>query len=250
MMIKKIPTLLAIIIFTISITACGSKTNNVPYENYRGLKNLDTALDYLLKGNNQAAMNSYERAIDIFIRANDFCNAAKAGIFLYTAEPVTQNIYFLTDAENHSNIGKCSNELLIINLLSNINDNKTINVEDYTALNEPFLSFAEAYHNKSIEPIKLIIDQKDTSNRLKSVLYRILAEYYLNIKSENSLTLASVMIETALKIDQSNSWLKNMLYDEKLKLKLMQIKKLDTTTQIKKIEILSEKVNVMEDIND
>ena len=249
-MIKKISILFSIILFTTLISACGSKTNDVPYENYRGLKNLNTALDYLLKGSNVAATNSYDRAIDIFIRANDFCNAAKAGIFLYTAEPVSQNLHFLTDAENYSNLGKCDNELLIIKLISNINDNKTINVKDYANLDQPFLSFAEAYHNKSIEPIKILIDQKYTSNRLKSVLYRILAEYYININSAESLTLANLMIDSALKIDQANSWLKNMLYDEKLKLKLMQTKKVDTTTQIKKIEILSEKINVVENIDE
>ena len=216
-MIKKIYTLFIIIVITTVISACGSKSNDVSYENYRGLKNLDTSLNYLLKGNNPAAMNSYNRSVDIFIRVNDFCNAAKAGVFLYTAEPVSENIHFLKDAENYSNLGNCRNELLIINLLTNINDNRTINVEDYVTLDEPFLSFAEAYHNKSIEPIKVLIDQKYTSNRLKSVLYRKLAEYYINSKSENSLALANSMIENALKIDQSNSWLKNMLYDEKLK---------------------------------
>ena len=249
-MIKKISTLFNIIILTTLISACGSKSNDVPYESYRGLKNLNTALNYLLKGSNVAAMNSYDRAVDIFIRTNDFCNAAKAGIFLYTAEPINQNLHFLTDAKDYSNLGKCSNELLITKLLTNINDNKTINVKDYISLDQPFLSFAEAYHNKSIEPIKVLINQEYTSNRLKSVLYRKLAEYYININNAKSLTLANLMIDSALKIDQANSWLKNMLYDEKLKLKLMQIKKTDTTTQIKKIEILSEKINVVEDINE
>lgn len=249
-MIKKMSGLFIIIIFTTLISACGSKSNNVPYENYRGLKNLETSLSYLLKGNNEAAISSYDRAVDIFIRTNDFCNAAKAGIYLYTAEPINQNIHFITDAENYSNLGKCSNELLIITLLLDMADNKTINVNDYINLDEPFLSFAEAYHNKSIEPIIVLINQEYTSNRLKSVLYRKLAEYYININSDESLNLANLMIETALKIDQSNSWLKNILYDEQLKLKLMQIKKIDTTIQIKKIEILSEKIIVVENINE
>ncbi len=249
-MIKKIPILLIITIFTTMISACGSKTNDAPYDNYRGLKNLETSLNYLLKGNSEACMNSYDRAVDVFIRVNDFCNAAKAGIFLYTAEPIKQNLHFITDAENYSKLGKCDNELLIVDLLTNINDNKTINVKDYIKLDDPFISFAEAYHNKSIEPIKVLVDQKYTSNRLKSVLYRKLAQHYIDINSVKSLKLANVMIENALKIDQPNSWLKNMLYDEKLKLKLMEIKKIDTTTQIKKIKILSEKIAVVDDRND
>ncbi len=249
-MIKKIFIIFIITISSTLISACGSKSNGVSYENYRGLKNLDNSLNYLLNGSNNAAMNSYNRAVDIFIRVNDFCNAAKAGIFLYTAEPISENIHFLKDAENYSHLGKCNNELLIISLLLDIDDNKTINIDDYINLDEPFLSFAEAYHNKSIEPIKVLIDQKDTSNRLKSVLYRKLTEHYINIKSDEALSLANIMIENALKIDQSNSWLKNILYDEKLKLKLMQTQKTNTDTQIKKIDILSEKINVVKEIDE
>jgi len=228
--------IILIIIACISIS-CGSKDFNVAVA--KAINSSNAAMNYLLRGERISANTAYSNTITIFIKRNDLCNAARTGILLYTADPIEKNITFLNDAKKYATIGVCLNETDTIDLLKNIIDNETINLNQYKYLEEPMISIATAYVDNSTKPLENLINLSSTSDRLKSMLARIVAKKYMVLNIDKTYKYINI----ALEIDEQNGWTQNILYDQQLTLETMEIQNKNIATQIELIKLLQDLLN-------
>lgn len=226
--------IIVLIIFVSNSISCGSKDFNTAVS--AAVNSSNAAMNYLLRGERISADVAYSSSITNFIKRNDLCNAARVGILLYTADPIEINISFLNDAKKYATIGICINEIDTIDLLKNISDNQTVDLDRYKFLEEPMISIGRAYIDNSSKPIELLIDTDDISDRLKSVLARQIAKRYIHLDIEKTYQYLNI----ALEIDEKNGWTQNIIYDQQLTVEAMKVQNKDITNQIELIKLLQD----------
>ena len=103
------------VLLCISITSCSSKTKRDDL--LLGMTLVERAVDYQLQGRERMASYTYNRAVAKFRDMGNFCNMARTAIVIVTADP-EESLPLLEDARAFAALGRCQEELNIVNFLS------------------------------------------------------------------------------------------------------------------------------------
>ncbi|MBQ3033337.1 MAG: hypothetical protein IJD28_03055 [Deferribacterales bacterium] len=224
---------LKVILITVMVLAvtlsCASKPE--PNDMSIGISLTNRAADYALQGDKDMAAYTYNRALAKFRDMGKFCDMARVAFLMYIIAPNEENINKKDDALSFATLGECKSEINIANFL-------TGNDYDYATMDEPYKSIAEFWRNKDISPLKKLVSSDNTSDRVKSSLYRVMARHVMNQWPKDALNYA----KHAKEIDGKHAWTQNILYDEELILEASKLLKLDTQVVEKRIEILTHSV--------
>lgn len=229
----KIYKYLGFIIAIIINTSCAGK--HEPDEISIGINITNRAVDYSLKGDETMAEYTYIRAVNHFRNMGKFCDMARVSLAMYISEPIETNSKKIDDAIAFAILGNCNLEVNIGNFLKNNN-------YDYSSLKEPYKSYAKFKNNHKSSTLSSIASSSSYSNKIRSAFYRIMADTEIDNNPEKALKF----INKAMEIDSKHSWTKNILYNEKIILKIYKKLNKDTNITEEKIKILEKYLN---DIN-
>ncbi len=209
------------------LVSCASKKTPPHYT--VGISLTESAYDYAMQGQRELAEFSYNRAINKFKDMGNFCDMARVAIVMHS---VSKNIQLSTlgEAAVFATLGECYEEINIINYLNDYS-------YDEDRLAEPYKTYALSEKTQNIRGLVRLTKDADTSDRTKSISYRMIAEILL---SKSEYIEAVSYIEYAKEIDSNYAWTSNLLEDERLLLKAYKQMNIDTA-------IVEERIKVLED---
>ncbi len=227
-MIKKFKIILAVCLCII-ITACASKTERD--DMLLGMTLVERAVDYQLQGRERMASYTYNRAVAKFRDMGSFCNMARTALVIVTADP-EESLPLLEDARAFAALGKCQEELNIINFLSH-------NDYDIKTLPYPYDTMAKFYATGDISYLLKIANSSSSSERLKSYAFRQAANYIVDKDPEYAIKL----IDKASVIDSKEAWTLNLVKNERIRLNALRSMGLPDDTAVQRLKILEQALN-------
>ena len=212
-MIDKFKIMLAVALCII-ITACSSKTER---DDIRlGMTLVERAVDYQLQGRERMA---------------NFCNMARTAIVIVTADP-EESLPLLEDARAFAALGKCKEELNIVNFLSH-------NDYDIKTLPSPYNILAKFYKTGDIAYLLKIANSSSSSERLQSYAFRQAARHIVDNDPEYAIEL----IDKASVIDSKKTWTLNLVKNEKIRLNALRNMGLPDDLSVQRLKILEQALN-------
>ncbi|MDY5050315.1 MAG: hypothetical protein SPF17_02750 [Candidatus Mucispirillum faecigallinarum] len=217
------------VLLCISITSCSSKTKRDDL--LLGMTLVERAVDYQLQGRERMASYTYNRAVAKFKDMGNFCNMARTAIVIVTADP-EESLPLLEDARAFAALGRCQEELNIVNFLSH-------NEYNESKLPAPYKKIAQFYKTGDISYLLSIAKSSSTSERIQSYAYRQAARHIVDNDPEYALEL----IEKAAVIDSKKTWTLNLVKDEKIRLNAVRNMGLPDDLIVQRLKILEQALN-------
>ena len=227
-MINKFKIMLAVCLCII-ITACSNKTQRD--DMMLGMTLVERAVDYQLQGRERMASYTYNRAVAKFRDMGNFCNMARTAIVIVTADP-EESLPLLEDARAFAALGKCQEELNIVNFLSH-------NDYEYKLLPEPYKSISKFYTTGDVKHLISIAKKGSNSEQLRSYAFRQAAAHIV----DNDPKYAVELIEKADVIDSKNTWTLNLVKNEKIRLNALRAMGLPDDLSSQRLKILEQSLN-------
>ncbi len=227
-MINKFKIMLAVCLCII-ITACSSKTQRD--DMVLGMTLVERAVDYQLQGRERMASYTYNRAVAKFRDMGNFCNMARTAIVIVTADP-EESLPLLEDARAFAALGKCQEELNIVNFLSH-------NDYDIKTLPSPYDTMAKFYKTGDIAYLLKIANSSSSSERLQSYAFRQAANHIVDKDPEYAIEL----IDKASVIDSKKTWTLNLVKNEKIRLNALRSMGLPDDLAVQRLKILEQALN-------
>lgn len=202
MTIRHILIFVVAMVFGFSAIACSGKPRAKEME--LGISLTERAVNYTLQGQTKMADFTYNRAVAKFRDMGKFCDMSRVAIIMYTIDNFTNN-QALSDAKAFATLGECPEEMNIVNFVSG----STYNI---STLAEPYKAFAEYVKTGMIIYLKSLASSSSTSDRIKSLTYRYMANELLDKDPSLSIKYAN----EAKRIDEKGAWTRNLLADENI----------------------------------
>lgn len=213
----------------IIITSCSSKAER---DDIRlGMTLVERAVDYQLQGRERMASYTYNRAVAKFRDMGNFCNMARTAIAIVTADP-EESLPLLEDARAFAALGKCLEELNIVNLLSH-------NDYDEKKLPAPYKNIASFYKTGDISYLLKIAKNSSYSEKIQSYAFRQAASHIV----ENDPEYAIELIDKASFIDSKKTWTLNLVKDEKIRLTAIRKMGIPDDLTVQRLKILEQALN-------
>lgn len=213
-------------ILMILITSCSSKVENK--DSSLGMTLVTRAVNYQLQGRERMASYTYNRAVAKFRDMASFCNMSRTAIAIITVDP-EESLQLLEDARAFAVLGKCQEEINIVNFLSHNEYNKS-------SLPQPYKSLAKFYETKNIKYLLSIAKSSSSSQQLQSYAYRQAANFIVDKDPEYAIKL----IEKATEIDSKNTWTLNLVKNERIKLNALRAMGLPDDLSSQRLKILEQ----------
>ncbi len=221
--------LAAAVFLCVIITACSSKTERDDMQ--LGMTLVERAVDYQLQGREKMASYTYNRAVAKFRDMGNFCNMSRTAIVIVTADP-EESLPLLEDARAFAALGKCKEELNIVNFLSHNDYNKN-------ELPSPYNIMADFYKTGDVAYLLKIANSSSSSERIKSYAFRHAANHVVDNDPEYAIEL----IDKASVIDSKRTWTLNLVKDEKIRLNALRNMGLPDDLSIQRLKILEQALN-------
>lgn len=189
------------------------------------------AVDYQLQGREKMASYTYNRAVAKFRDMGDFCNMSRTAIAIVTVDPET-SLSLLEDARAFATLGRCSEELNIVNFLSH-------NDYEYKLLPEPYKSISKFYTTGDVKHLISLAKKGSNSEQLRSYAFRQAAAHIV----DNDPKYAVELIEKADVIDSKNTWTLNLVKNEKIRLNALRAMGLPDDLSSQRLKILEQSLN-------
>ena len=161
----------------------------------------------------------------------NFCNMARTAIVIVTADP-EESLPLLEDARAFAALGKCQEELNIVNFLSH-------NDYDIKTLPSPYDTMAKFYKTGDIAYILKIANSSSSSERLQSYAFRQAANHIIDKDPEYAIEL----INKASVIDSKKTWTLNLVKNEKIRLNALRSMGLPDDLAVQRLKILEQALN-------
>lgn len=213
MMIKRVFILVAVVLFA---AGCAGKAR--PKDMELGITLADRAMNYTLQGQQKMALFTYNRAVAKFRDMGRFCDMSRVAITHFTLDNFT-NEDSLEDARAFAILGECGEEMNVVAFLA---DKPFV----MRKLPEPYRAFAEYKKTGNILYLKSLASSANTSDKIKSLVYRRIAEALLEENPKEAIKY----VKEAQVIDEKLAWTRNLIDDEKIMLEAL--KKLELPTGI------------------
>lgn len=189
------------------------------------------AVDYQLQGREKMASYTYNRAVSKFRDMGDFCNMSRTAIAIVTVDPET-SLSLLEDARAFATLGRCSEELNIVNFLSH-------NDYNYNILPYPYKPISKFYTTGDVKHLIDIAKKNSNSEQLRSYAFRQAASHIVDKDPNYALEL----IEKADTIDSKHTWTLNLVKNEKIRLNALRAMGLPDDLSSQRLKILEQSLN-------
>lgn len=228
-MMKGLKILSILLVFITGISCSTKKIDDKDIN--LGMTLVVRAVDYQLQGREKMASYTYNRAVAKFRDMGNFCNMSRTAIAIVTVDPES-SLSLLEDARAFATLGRCSEEINIVNFLSH-------NDYDYKKLPEPYKTLSKYYTNRDIKYLLSIANKGSNSQQLKSFAFRQAAAHIL----DNDPKYAIELIEKADVIDSKNTWTLNLVKNEKIRLNALRAMGLPNDLSAQRLKILEQSLN-------
>lgn len=228
-MMKVVKIISALLVCLMAVACAGSKVEDRDIN--LGMTLVARAVDYQLQGRERMASYTYNRAVSKFRDMGDFCNMSRTAIAVVTVDPET-SLSLLEDARAFATLGRCSEELNIVNFLSH-------NDYNYGLLPEPYKAISKFYTTGDIKYLLSIAKKSTNSEQLRSYAFRQAASHIV----ENDPKYAIELIEKSDVIDSKNTWTLNLVKNEKIRLNALHIMGLPDDLSTQRLKILEQSLN-------
>lgn len=221
--------IISTILVCLFAASCASKVEDKDIN--LGMTLVVRAVDYQLQGREKMASYTYNRAVSKFRDMGDFCNMSRTAIAIVTVDP-EKSLSLLEDARAFATLGRCSEELNIVNFLSH-------NDFEYKLLPEPYKSISKFYSTGDVKYLISIAKKGSNSEQLRSYAFRQAASHIV----DNDPKYAVELIEKADAIDSKNTWTLNLVKNEKIRLNALRAMGLPDDLSSQRLKILEQSLN-------